>query len=63
MGRTPADIMADLTDEALLELLAMADPYERRYELNVVLTEAKNRVHRLRMAASAPGAGDAEAGV
>ena len=47
-GVSPPELLARLSDETMLELLASGGGAERRYERNVLATEILNRLRRLR---------------
>jgi len=47
-GRSPADILADLPDEGIVEMLRATGRAGRDYERDLLLVELGNRVVRLR---------------
>lgn len=47
-GRNPADLLADLPDEVIVEMLRTADRRGRDYERDLLMVELGNRVVRLR---------------
>lgn len=47
-GGRPLDLLRGLADEQLVDLLAGAGP-GRRYELDLIKTELRNRMHRARV--------------
>ena len=47
-GRSPADVLAALPDESLVEMLRAADRLGRDYERDLLAVELGNRLARLR---------------
>lgn len=47
-GRNPAEVLAELADEAIVEMLRTADRRGRDYERDLLMVELGNRVVRLR---------------
>lgn len=48
LGESPGAFLSRLSDEAIIELLATAAPSKRRYELDIIATEALNRMAQSR---------------
>lgn len=47
-GRSPADVLATLPDESIVEMLRAADRLGRDYERDLLAVELGNRLARLR---------------